>query len=1088
MSNAQFHLHHYPKQEALADLLIHQIRKEGQNDPFYKSRVLVRNQGMATWLNRRLATQEHAGIAMQIDYPQPNSFLQTILNNPSVDPEVLKWQIYQTLPNLLDRPSFSSVQHYLNAPGDDATDKALKRYQLSGMLSGLFDKYLLYRPDWINAWEDNQKPSDISSGSSESELWQRELWQSIHRDGQANWSQTIQNKEAFDIPEGKYQALHVFGISNFAPVYVSFLYQLSQIIPVHIYWMNPVEATEGYWEHSPTARQWLLANEFDTPEILQDFNPLLASFGRLGREFIHTLYGGDNYDFEVQDPDWQTQSPVIKSPSTNLQLLQSSIYDNLPQQNNTAPEDTTISIHSCHSPLRELETLKTYLLTLAESAELDTDDVLVMCPDINAYAPAIQSVFGDHHDEGQKNLRISIRDQAVPSERPSIVALLSLFNLHTSRFTNQEALSLLSTPNILSRFDLTESDLSTIRDWIMANGIRWGFDDAHASKVASNTTESPWTWRSGIDRMLLGYAMPNPSKVTLWNDILPFHEIESGNAAILGSLCQFVQWCDTIRTALLEPRPLDEWVRLTKEWISKGFDPNHERHDELQVLDNILDQIKDQSALLSENLPVEVFAEHLQNLLEGASSTKVFLNGAMTFCEMKPMRAIPSNIICLLGMNHDTFPRRSTDQQFDLTRNNRKMGDRSTRDDDTYSFLEAILSARESLFISYIGTSIKDGKERPPSTALQTLIGYVPGLDQQVKKEKLHAYDPSYFQEKKPTSHDPALLKAAKVMVSGETSATLTHKLSISGASELTSIDINTLVSALNKPAQYFLKNTIHARSTYKGSPLEENEVIAIDGLSGYHIKSQFLEHRKLDTQQIKAWKQDGSIPVGELGNQAVETKLAELRDKIDQVPTSTPMPIAITINGLTITGNVPIEEAREDGKTQILTIDASSGQANTQLRTWIYQLLASEQSASPVASSLYFVNAKKLRLLPITATEDYSQHLADLIELFREISTKPVAHFPRSAAAYCGEEQKDDESDDEFNRRRQNKALVQWNPSDFSPGKTESQDESIKCIFGSQSLFDDLENDTFTDQFIEYTERIWPPLIQSRQKPSIVK
>lgn len=1088
MPDAQFYLHHYPQQEILADLLLDKLQNEGEDDPFYKSCVLVRNQGMATWLNRRLASSAHAGIAMQIDYPQPNSFLQTILNNPSVDPEVLKWQIYQTLPNLLDRPSFSSVRNYLDAPDDDSTDKALKRYQLSGILSGLFDKYLLYRPDWINAWEENQKPRNLSPHSTDSELWQRELWQSIHRDGRAHWSQTIQNQEAFDISEGKYQALHVFGISNFAPVYVSFLYQLSHLIPVHIYWMNPVEADQGYWEHSPTARQWLLAKEFDTPEVLQDFNPLLASFGRLGREFIHTLYGGENYDFEVQEKDWPTQSPVIKAPASNLQLLQSSIYDNLPQQDNTAPDDTSISIHSCHSPLRELETLKTYLLTRAESEALDTDDVLVMCPDINTYAPAIQAVFGDHHDEGQKNLRISIRDQAVPSERPSIVALLSLFSLHTSRFTNQEALTLLSTPNILSQFELTENDLVTIRNWIIENGIRWGFDDDHARKVASSTSESPWTWRAGIDRMLLGYAMPNPSKLTLWNDILPFHEIESGNAAILGSLCQFVQWCAQIRTALTEPRPLDEWVSLTKEWISKGFDPNHERHEELQVLDNILDQIKDQSALLSESLPIEVFAEHLKNQLESASSTKVFLNGSVTFCEMKPMRAIPSKIICLLGMNHDTFPRKSSEQQFDLTRNNRQMGDRSTRDDDTYSFLEAILSAREALFISYIGTSIKDGKERPPSTTLQTLIDYVPGLAKQIKVEKLHAYDPHYFQKNSPISHDPALLKAAKVMVSGETSTTLTHQLSISGASDLTSININTLVSALNKPAQYFLKNTIHARSTYKGSPLDENEVIALNGLSGYQVKSQFLEHRKLDNQQIKAWKQDGSIPVGELGNQAIDSQLAELKDNIDKVPTSTPMPIAITINGLTITGNVPIEEAREDETTHILTIDASKGKATTQLRTWIYQLLASEQLSTPVASSLYYVDSKKLRHLPVSATEDYSQHLADLVDLFREISTRPVAHFPLSAEAYCGEKPKEDESDDAFNRRRQNKTLVQWSPNDFTPGKSESQDESVKCLFSSQSLFDDLENDPFTEQFLLYSERIWPPIIQCRQKSTIVK
>ncbi|MGV8644043.1 hypothetical protein ACV35T_31765, partial [Pseudomonas aeruginosa] len=60
-------------------------------------------------------------------------------------------------------------------------------------------------------------------------------------------------------------------------------------------------------------------------------------------------------------------------------------------------------------------------------------------------------------------------------------------------------------------------------------------------------------------------------------------------------------------------------------------------------------------------------------------------------------------------------PRQQSPLDFDLMRNDYRPGDRSRREDDRYLLLEALLSAREQLYVSWVGRSIRDNGERPPS-------------------------------------------------------------------------------------------------------------------------------------------------------------------------------------------------------------------------------------------------------------------------------------------------------------------------------------------------------------------------------------
>ena len=1071
MPAARFYLHHYPKQEDLADLMLEKIQSECRGDPFYKPHVLVRNQGMATWLKRQLA--QKSGLAMQIEFPHPQSLLKEILDAQVIDPESLKWQIFQQLPSLLGKPDFQHLRDYLESSGN-TPESELKRYQLAGIISGIFDKYLLYRPDWISSWQENSPANNVSSPLHES--WQRELWRSLQSSADAHWSQTLIKGKAIELSNNSMQTLHVFGISNFAPIYVRFLYQLSQEIPVHIYWLNPVEANEGYWEDSPTRAEWLLAKEFDDPEILDSFNPLLSSLGRLGREFVHTIYGGNTNNYDVQGEDHAWSSPVIAHPQTALQSLQASIYNNTPAPADTGTnsEDNSISIHSCYSPLRELESLRDYLLTLAEKQPLDAGDVLVMCPDISVYSSAIESVFGIPSDEPNTKISYSIGDSHAPATLPDIAALIGLFSLKNSRFSNSDALELLSTPSIRDYFDLEEEDIASLKGWIVQNGIRWGFDSRHVKQAAPDCPESPWTWREGIERMLLGYAMPNEdtpqSDPVIWKNILPFHHIEGTNAQILGSVCQFLNWCEQIRKDLRYSRTLREWVSVTQQWINTGFDKSADTQQRLQALYRTLDSILETGEILTEKISSEVFAYHLRDQLENTHEPRGFLSGCVTFCEMKPMRAIPSRVLCLLGMNHDTFPRGSSEIPFDLTQHRRMAGDRSTRDDDTYAFLEALLSAREALFISYIGTSIKDGQPRPPSTSLQTLIDYMPGLAERIHHEKLHAFDPHYFQKEAPIGHDKDLLVAARELIKSDSEKAGSHKPSfkMSEPDYQNPVDPRSFITVLTNPARHFLVNCLRARTTYKELVMETDEPIGIDPLTGYRIKRRLLDTRRLTEEQIQAWIQKSDIPVGQLGEKALSKTIGNLVEETEKLPEVTATEITVSSGELTITGNVPIAEI--NGISTIVVTSPSKPNAKTILDGWIYQLLASVHFGTPVPSFIYNIdNKRSLKKTTISPADHPEVYLSELVELYIKAHQIPLAHFPKSAKAYIETERGEDEPEAEYEKRRRSKALKQWHSSRYSTG--ESEDSATTYLFDANNLF--------TDDFMSIAELIWHPILK---------
>src|SRR5207237_7508830 len=150
-------------------------------------------------------------------------------------------------------------------------------------------------------------------------------------------------------------------------------------------------------------------------------------------------------------------------------------------------------------------------------------------------------------------------------------------------------------------------------------------------------------------------------------------------------------------------------------------------------------------------VPLDVVVAQLEYSLDESSSGAGFLSGQLTFCALKPMRSVPFKVVCLLGLNDTAFPRHDRAPGFDLLAQYPKRGDRNIRDSDRALFLEALLSAREVFYLSYVGQSLRDNQPLPPSVLVSELLDYVvenfeTEIDDFVTRHPLQAFSPRNFQ------------------------------------------------------------------------------------------------------------------------------------------------------------------------------------------------------------------------------------------------------------------------------------------------------------------------------------------------------
>lgn len=755
-----FRVYHSNQLELLKNLVAFLIEDQPLNDALAAEQVLVQSPGMAQWLQMELAGR--FGIAANIDFPLPATFIWNMFVKvlPGIPEESaftkaqMSWKLMHRLPALLEQEAFQPLRYYLN---DD--DDKRKLYQLSTRVADLFDQYLVYRSDWINSWERGESVT----GLGDAQQWQAPLWRDLvdftAQLGQPMWHranlyarfiQLLQRAETS--PAGLPQRVFICGISALPPVYLQALEALGRHIDIHLLFTNPCR---HYWgdiqdygflaklqsrrrrrvhgdEMLPLFRDPQAASSlFNDRGEQQLTNPLLASWGKLGRDNLFLL---SQMESAANDIDAFVEIP----PDNLLHSVQADLLDlndkaviglNADELGSSAkkrrldPEDHSITLQVCHSAQREVEVLQDHLLALMEAdAELKPRDIIVMVADIDSYAPFIQAAFASAPAE--RYLPFAISDRRASQVHPAILALLSLLALPESRFASEEVLSLLEVPALAQRFSVDEGGLRLLRRWVVESGIRWGLDDASVEALALPVT-GQHTWRFGLQRMLLGYALE--SRNGDWQGILPYDESSGLIAELAGHLAELLSRLEVWRARLAQQRTLPEWLPVCRELIVSFFSGDVESEAALLLVETQWQQIIEQGmqATYQQPIPVTLLRDELRSRLDQQRISQNFLAGPVNFCTLMPMRSIPFKVVCLLGMNDGVYPRTLAPLGFDLMQQQTRKGDRSRRDDDRYLFLEALISAQQQLYISYIGRAIHDNTERYPSVLVTELVDYL---------------------------------------------------------------------------------------------------------------------------------------------------------------------------------------------------------------------------------------------------------------------------------------------------------------------------------------------------------------------------
>ncbi len=893
-------LHSSNRLEDLASVLAERLR-EGGGDPLRPARIAVPSNGMARWLALRLADDNR--IAANLDFPLPGTLIWQVfhavlperrpLDTSAFAAEALTWRLF----------AYFQGGEAIEAAIDDYLQQAdeLARFELARRLADVFDQYLIYRPDWIEAWE-----------AGEADHWQARLWRRLVADQgggphRGHLLAELRQRLPWDLSEpagaveGFADRLHVFGLSSIPPAYLDVLARLSRWVPVAVYRLAPTQEYGADLVTPATAAERALADTADAP-YLETGHPLLASWGRQGAELENLL--------QEMDPDPRDH---FADPGTGsvLATLQSDIL-NLRQREgpegpdaHTAPEpaEANVAFDACHSPMREVEVLYDRLLALFQDhPDLRPGDVLVMTPDIDTYAPYIEAVFG--HADDRPTIPFKIADRGARARSSMVEAAFRLLELPDGRFGANEVLDLLALPPVLARAGLTEAERDRIRDWVSETGIRWGIDAAFRAEHGL-PEEASHTWKAGLDRQLLGYALPGNGR-TLFGGILPYPEAEGGWALTLGRFQAFVRDLFRWRPALQEARTPGEWASLLQAYLERFLgEAAPEDTDELAGIHRGLARTAQlaEGAGFGEPIPREVMVRELEGHLELSAEGRSFLGHGVTFCAMTPMRAIPREAIFLLGMNDGAFPRIKRPQAFDRMASDYRPGDRARREDDRYLFLETLLSARRHLGISYVGADIRANSPRPPSVLVSELAEAIDAAfpspeggptcsERLTARHPLHAFSPRYFTGEEPGlfSYSSDLRESAENLAKpdhkGEPPAFFDRPLPEPDES-WRSLELEEVIAFFRQPARFLLRQRMGIRLDVGEEELAEREPFQLDGLERHQLRQHVFDHwwagREIADAEPSA-RAAGLLPHGEAGEAVVTQARQEVERFAEQL------------------------------------------------------------------------------------------------------------------------------------------------------------------------------------------------------------
>lgn len=1098
-----FRVWHSNRLDLLKDLIANIMEGDPLPDPLEQEVVMVQSPGMAQWLQMELAQAFQSRIAANITFPLPATFiwqmfvavLPGIPKESAFTKSAMSWKLMHLLGELKQHPDFAALVTYLEGDEDRR-----KLHQLSSQIADLFDHYLVYRPEWLEQWQQGQLVPDLASA----QLWQAPLWRALvdytAEIGQAEWHranlyQRFMQKlsSTQPLPEGLPKRVFICGISSLPPVYLQALQVLGRHIDIHLLFTNPCQ---HYWGdiqdraflarlltrrrrvYALSQQQLVETDEqrelFKIPELAQTLfnqegeqvlpNPLLASWGRQGRDNLYLLaqmesVNDDIHAFVEIEPHHllsHLQNDILQLEDHSVIGLTADQFETSQRKRSLALNDRSITIHSCHSPQREVEVLRDYLLTLLDQhPEITPRDIIVMVADIDCYSPAIQAVFSRANNS--EYLPFSISDRSASQAHPVIQAFIQLLALPDSRFTSEQVLALLEVPALAERFMITEEQLQRLRYWVEESGIRWGLDDESVAELSLPVT-GQHTWQFGITRMLLGYAMG--SQQGDWQGILPYDETAGLMGELAGQLAEFLSALKEWRAMLNQSLPLEEWLPYCRQLTEQFFIGDSESQAALELIHEQWRKVIQEGieAQYQAPIPMTILRDELRGRLEQERISQRFLAGQVNFCTLMPMRSIPFKVVCLLGMNDGVYPRTLLPSGFDLMQNQSKKGDRSRRDDDRYLFLEALTSAQDFLYISYIGRSIQDNQPRLASVLVTELVEYISQsfcldtdhhLDvdtsaEHIKQHLIQQQTRTPFSQENFTTNNPWHSYAKQWVPAangeGEAQSQFEQPLPIQLPEETV---LEQFLSFWRHPIRAWFTRRLGIYFQREEVSLPESEPFVQDPLTRYQLNQQLLntlvEQQNTD-HLYRQYRLAGQLPYGAYGRMLWHKQLTEMAGIAEQVvgqrSTTYSMEVDLQLQQTRLFGWLP--QVQADG---LLRWRPGKLNFTDGLLLWIEHLLYCAMGGSG-SSRMYGRDQTQWRFLPLTASQAKEQ-LEQLMRGYHQGINQPLWLLKESGGSWLSASIKKQSQPPEIDWQPEIQAtakqrlLAAWQEGYLTPGES---------------------------------------------------
>ena len=759
---------HGNRPESLCELLMSWTRLHPLG-PLENEWVLVQSNGIAQWLKMAWAQPEAqggVGVCAAVEVSLPSLFLwrmyraelgrAQVPEQSPLDKRALTWRLMRLLPGFVADGQSPNLQRFL---GDDPQGR--KRFQLAERLADLYDQYQVYRADWLKNWAAGKWYTTTLQGVQQplpdDQVWQARLWQALLADvgeeALAGSRAGVHGRflahrqsgrgpvHAEDMP----RRVIVFGISNLPAQALEALAALASTAQVLLCVHNP--SMHLWHDARPERELWRSAYrrnpQLPAPDLARRVgeaggHPLLSAWGKQGRDYVGLI---DHHDEDPEryrpafEPVNGGRIDLFVSPGEQhlLAQLQDDILQLRPLAESRAlwpavdaAADHSLRFHRAHSAQREVEVLHDQLLArLGADATLTPRDIVVMVPDIEVYAPHIAAVFGRIAPDSPRFIPHTVLDQSERTRHPMLLALERFMALPEDRLRASDVLDWLDVPAVQQRFGLSPEDVAQLKRWIEGAGVRWGLDAEHRTALGFAEVGDLNSWHFGLQRMLLGYATGDAGP---WQGVLPYDEVAGLSATVLGPLKRFIDQVQATAREWAQAATPEVWVTRLQTLLTQFFAPAGDEERALMVqLGKLGDDWLAQTelAVFDDELPATVVREAWLGQLDAPQLGRRFLTGGVSFCSLMPMRAIPFRVVCLLGMNDGDYPRQSVPAAFDLMQRDYRPGDRSRREDDRYLFLEAVLSARDALYVSWVGRNIRDNTEAAPSTLVGQLRDHV---------------------------------------------------------------------------------------------------------------------------------------------------------------------------------------------------------------------------------------------------------------------------------------------------------------------------------------------------------------------------